>query len=177
MKISASGQAKIPKPFDPRLISEIAPAVAKAAMDSGVATRPIADMDAYRQQLNEFVWRSGNVMKPVIDRAIADPKRVVYAEGEERRVLHAAQVVVDEGMARPILIGRRGVVDSRIKDLGLRIRPGEAFELVDPDRDSRSQTYWTEYHKLQARRGVSPEMAHRYSHEHNRDCCHDAETR
>ena len=149
----------IPKPFDPRLISEIAPAVAKAAMDSGVATRPIADMDAYRQQLNEFVWRSGNVMKPVIDRAIADPKRVVYAEGEERRVLHAAQVVVDEGIARPILIGRRGVVESRIKDLGLRIRPGEDFELVDPDSDSRYQKYWTEYHKLQARRGVSPEMA------------------
>ena len=149
----------IPKPFDPRLINEIAPAVAKAAMDSGVATRPIADMDAYRQQLNEFVWRSGNVMKPVIDRAIADPKRVVYAEGEERRVLHAAQVVVDEGMARPILIGRRGVVESRIKDLGLRIRPGEDFELVDPDSDSRYQKYWTEYHKLQARRGVSPEMA------------------
>ena len=149
----------IPKPFDPRLINEIAPAVAKAAMDSGVATRPIADMDAYRQQLNEFVWRSGNVMKPVIDRAIADPKRVVYAEGEERRVLHAAQVVVDEGMARPILIGRRGVVESRIKDLGLRIRPGEDFELVDPDSDARYQKYWTEYHKLQARRGVSPEMA------------------
>ena len=149
----------IPKPFDPRLISEIAPAVAKAAMDSGVATRPIADMDAYRQQLKEFVWRSGNVMKPVIDRAIADPKRVVYAEGEERRVLHAAQVVVDEGIARPILIGRRGVVESRIKDLGLRIRPGEDFELVDPDSDSRYQKYWTEYHKLQARRGVSPEMA------------------
>ena len=149
----------IPKPFDPRLINEIAPAVAKAAMDSGVATRPIADMDAYRQQLNEFVWRSGNVMKPVIDRAIADPKRVVYAEGEERRVLHAAQVVVDEGMARPILIGRRGVVGSRIKDLGLRIRPGEDFELVDPDSDARYQKYWTEYHKLQARRGVSPEMA------------------
>ncbi len=149
----------IPKPFDPRLISEIAPAVAKAAMDSGVATRPIADMDAYRQRLNEFVWRSGNVMKPVIDRAIANPKRVVYAEGEERRVLHAAQVVVDEGMARPILIGRRGVVESRIKGLGLRIRPDEDFELVDPDSDSRYQKYWTEYHKLQARRGVSPEMA------------------
>ena len=149
----------IPKPFDPRLISEIAPAVAKAAMDSGVATRPIENMDAYVQQLNEFVWRSGNVMKPVIDRAIADPKRVVYAEGEERRVLHAAQVVIDEGMARPILIGRRGVVESRIKDLGLRIRPDEDFELVDPENDSRYQKYWTEYHKLQARRGVSPEMA------------------
>ena len=149
----------IPKPFDPRLISEIAPAVAKAAMESGVATRPIEDMDAYVQKLNEFVWRSGNVMKPVIDRAISDPKRVVYAEGEERRVLHAAQVVIDEGMARPILIGRRGVVDRRIKELGLRIRPDSDFELVDPENDSRYQKYWTEYHKLQARRGVSPEMA------------------
>ncbi|MEE2687823.1 MAG: NADP-dependent malic enzyme [Pseudomonadota bacterium] len=149
----------IPKPFDPRLISEIAPAVAKAAMTSGVATRPITDMDAYIQQLDEFVWRSGNVMKPVIDRAISDPKRVVYAEGEERRVLHAAQVVIDEGMASPILIGRRSVVVSRIEELGLRMRPDDHFELVDPENDSRYHKYWTEYHNLQARRGVSPEMA------------------
>ena len=149
----------IPKPFDPRLISEIAPAVAKAAMTSGVATRPITDMDAYIQQLDEFVWRSGNVMKPVIDRAISDPKRVVYAEGEERRVLHAAQVVIDEGMASPILIGRRSVVVSRIEELGLRMRPDDHFELVDPENDARYHKYWTEYHNLQARRGVSPEMA------------------
>ena len=148
------------KPFDPRLISEIAPAVAKAAMDSGVATRPIEDMEAYVQQLNEFVWRSGNVMKPVIDRAIADPKRVGYAEGEERRVLHAAQVVIDEGIAKPTLIGRRGVVESRLKELGLRIVPDKDFDLVDPENDSRYKQYWQAYHDLQARRGVSPiEMA------------------
>ena len=149
----------IPKPFDPRLISEIAPAVAQAAMDSGVATRPIENMEVYVQQLNEFVWRSGNVMKPVIDRAIADPKRVVYAEGEERRVLHAAQVVIDEGIAKPIVIGRRSVVESRIKELGLRIKVDKDFDLVDPENDTRYQQYWQAYHGLQARRGVSPEMA------------------
>ena len=149
----------IPKPFDPRLISEIAPAVAQAAMDSGVATRPIENMEVYVQQLNEFVWRSGNVMKPVIDRAIADPKRVVYAEGEERRVLHAAQVVIDEGIAKPIVIGRRSVVESRIKELGLRIEVDKDFDLVDPENDTRYQQYWQAYHGLQARRGVSPEMA------------------
>ncbi len=149
----------IPKPFDPRLISEIAPAVAQAAMDSGVATRPIENMEVYVQQLNEFVWRSGNVMKPVIDRAIADPKRIVYAEGEERRVLHAAQVVIDEGIAKPIVIGRRSVVESRIKELGLRIKVDKDFDLVDPENDTRYQQYWQAYHGLQARRGVSPEMA------------------
>ena len=149
----------IPKPFDPRLISEIAPAVAQAAMDSGVATRPIENMDAYVQKLNEFVWRSGNVMKPVMDRAIADPKRVVYAEGEERRVLHAAQVIIDEGIAKPILIGRRAVVENRLEELGLRIRIDQDFDLVDPENDDRYQKYWREYHNLQARRGVSPEMA------------------
>ena len=149
----------IPKPFDPRLISEIAPAVAQAAMDSGVATRPIENMEVYVQQLNEFVWRSGNVMKPVIDRAIADPKRVVYAEGEERRVLHAAQVVIDEGIAKPIVIGRRSVVERRIKELGLRIKVDKDFDLVDPENDTRYQQYWQAYHGLQARRGVSPEMA------------------
>ena len=149
----------IPKPFDPRLISEIAPAVAQAAMDSGVATRPIENMEVYVQQLNEFVWRSGNVMKPVIDRAIAAPKRVVYAEGEERRVLHAAQVVIDEGIAKPIVIGRRSVVESRIKELGLRIKVDKDFDLVDPENDTRYQQYWQAYHGLQARRGVSPEMA------------------
>ena len=149
----------IPKPFDPRLISEIAPAVAQAAMDSSVATRPIENMDAYVQKLNEFVWRSGNVMKPVMDRAIADPKRVVYAEGEERRVLHAAQVIIDEGIAKPILIGRRSVVENRLEELGLRIRIDQDFDLVDPENDDRYQKYWREYHNLQARRGVSPEMA------------------
>ena len=149
----------IPKPFDPRLISEIAPAVAQAAMDSGVATRPIENMEVYVQQLNEFVWRSGNVMKPVIDRAIADPKRDEYAEGEERRVLQAAQEEIEEGIAKPIVIGRRSVVESRIKELGLRIKVDKDFDLVDPENDTRYQQYWQAYHGLQARRGVSPEMA------------------
>ena len=115
----------IPKPFDPRLILQIAPAVAKAAMDSGVATRPIADFAAYTDKLNEFVFRSGLVMRPVFIRAKQDPRRVVYAEGEEERVLRAVQVVVDDRLAKPILIGRRDVVTRRIEKLGLRIRLGE----------------------------------------------------
>jgi len=149
----------IPKPFDPRLIGEVAPAIAKAAADSGVATRPIDDLGAYKQSLMEFVYRSGNVMKPVIDRAIANPKRVVFAEGEDKRVLHAVQVIVDDGIAEPILIGRRAVVESRIEELGLRLEVGESFDLVDPDDDPRYNDYWTDYHDLLARRGVSPETA------------------
>lgn len=149
----------IPKPFDPRLILEIAPAVAKAAMDTGVATRPIEDFEAYRTQLESFVYRSGTVMKPIFDRAIADPKRVVFAEGEEERVLRAVQFVVDDGIARPILIGRRKVVSNRIERLGLRLRIDEDFELCDPEDDPRFKDYWTEYHSLTDRKGVSPELA------------------
>jgi malate dehydrogenase (oxaloacetate-decarboxylating)(NADP+) len=149
----------IPKPFDPRLILEIAPAVAKAAMDSGVATRPITDFAAYRDRLNEFVFRSGLVMRPVFVRAKQDPKRIAYAEGEEERVLRAAQVVVDDGLARPILIGRRDVVSRRLEKLGLRIRQGDHYDLVDPENDPRYNEYWKLYHQLMERRGVSPDAA------------------
>lgn len=149
----------IPKPFDPRLIVEIAPAVAKAAMDTGVAMRPIADLDLYRQQLEQFVYRSGLAMKPVFARAREVAKRVVYAEGEDARVLRAVQVVADEQLARPILIGRRGVVASRIERLGLRLAEGQDFELCDPEDDPRYHDYWTCYHDLLARRGTSPDRA------------------
>ncbi len=151
----------IPKPFDPRLIVKIAPAVAKAAMDSGVATRPIADLNAYRDQLVQFVYHSGLIMKPVFDAAKSRPKRVVYCEGEDQRVLHAVQTVVDEGFARPIVIGRPEVVNSRLEKLGLRVRPGRDFELVNPNNDPRFTEYWQLYHDLAQRRGVSVEVAKR----------------
>jgi malate dehydrogenase (oxaloacetate-decarboxylating)(NADP+) len=149
----------IPKPFDPRLISEIAPAVARAAMESGVATRPIEDFDAYHQQLTAFVYRSGLVMKPIFDAARLAPARLVYAEGEERRVLQAAQQVIDEKLADPILVGRRNVIEMRIKQLGLRMRPDEDFELVNIHKDRRFREYWGTYHELAGRRGTSPEEA------------------
>jgi malate dehydrogenase (oxaloacetate-decarboxylating)(NADP+) len=149
----------IPRPFDPRLIAKVAPAVAKAAMESGVATRPITDLEAYRDRLNQFVYHSGFVMKPVFSAAKQAPARLVYAEGEEERILRAAQVVVDEGLARPVLIGRPDVIDRRIKTLGLRLRRDDDFDLVDPDRDPRYREYWTEYHRLAARKGVTPGVA------------------
>jgi len=149
----------IPKPFDPRLITRIAPAVAKAAMDSGVATRPITDFDAYRQQLTNFVYHSGFVMKPVFAAAKAAPRRVIYAEGEDERVLRAVQVVVDERLANPILIGRPEVVEMRLKRFGLRIKPGKDFELVNPESDARYREVWTEYYKAMNRKGVSPDDA------------------
>ncbi len=151
----------IPKPFDPRLICKVAPAVAKAAMDSGVAERPILDMAAYHEQLSAFVYQSSMLMKPVFDMAKANPKRLVYAEGEDERVLHAAQTVVDEGLAYPILIGRPAVVEQRIAKLGLRIRAGQDFELVNPENDARFREYWSEYHRLMQRRGVTAEVAKR----------------
>ena len=149
----------IPKPFDPRLILEIAPAVARAAMESGVATRPIEDFEAYMARLESFVYRSGTVMKPIIDRAVADPRRVVYAEGVEERVLRAVQIVVDDGIAHPILIGRRKVIEQRIERLGLRLVLDRDFELCDPEDDPRYKEYWTLYHELTGRQGVSPELA------------------
>ncbi|MBI1206579.1 MAG: NADP-dependent malic enzyme [Azospirillum sp.] len=149
----------IPKPFDPRLIVEIAPAVAKAAMDSGVATRPIEDFAAYRERLSQFVFRSGQAMRPIFARAKNDPRRIAYAEGEEERVLRAVQVVVDEGLGRPILIGRRDVVLRRIERLNLRIRLGEHFQLCDPESDPRYGEYWADYHRLMERRGVTPQQA------------------
>jgi malate dehydrogenase (oxaloacetate-decarboxylating)(NADP+) len=149
----------IPRPFDPRLIMEIAPAVAKAAMESGVATRPIENWAAYKERLQQFVFRSGLVMKPLFDRARHAPKRVVYAEGEEERVLAAAQTAIDEGLAKPILIGRRSVMQKRVERLGLRLQEGRDFELVDPENDHRYKEYWTLYHSLTERRGVSPDVA------------------
>jgi len=149
----------IPRPFDPRLILEIAPAVAKAACESGVATRPIEDMRAYKERLNAFVFRSGLIMKPVFERAREEPKRVIFADGEDERVLRAAQAALDEGVAQPILIGRPAVVERRLERLGLRVRPGQDFEVVNPERDDRYRDYWNTYHELMGRRGVTPDAA------------------
>jgi malate dehydrogenase (oxaloacetate-decarboxylating)(NADP+) len=149
----------IPKPFDVRLILRIAPAVAQAAAESGVATRPIADMDAYRQQLSRFVYQTGMVMRPVFAAARARPARVVYAEGEDERVLRALQVVRDEGLATPILVGRPAVIAMRIERAGLRIRAGTDFDVCDPEHDPRFRSYWEQYHKLMGRDGMSPEAA------------------
>ena len=149
----------IPKPFDPRLIIEIASAVAKAAMDSGVASRPIDDFKAYRRQLSNFVFKSGPAMKTIFQKAHNDPKRVAYADGESERVLQAVQSVIDEGVAKPILIGRPEVIDMRLEKLGLRMRPEKDFELVNPHHDNRYKEYWTEYHNLMARKGGTPAVA------------------
>ncbi len=149
----------IPTPFDQRLIEKIAPAVAKAAEESGVATRPIKDLEAYRQQLTHYVYHTGLMMKPVFTAAKAAPKRVAYAEGEEERVLRAVQSVVDEGLARPILIGRPHVIQMRIEKAGLRLRPGVDFELVNPEDDPRYRAYHEAYHALRGRDGVTPDMA------------------
>jgi len=149
----------IPRPFDPRLIARIAPAVAQAAMDSGVAARPLADLDAYRESLTQFVYHSGLIMKPLFSAAKSAPRRVVYAEGEDERVLRAVQVVIDEGLAKPVLIGRPAVIARRLDQLGLRMRPGVEFDLVNPDDDPRYRDYWRTYHKLTERKGVSPEYA------------------
>ena len=149
----------IPKPFDPRLIVKIAPAVAKAAMESGVATNPLPDLDAYAQRLNEFVYHSGHIMRPIFAAAKAAPKRIVYAEGEDERVLRAVQLVVDDRLARPILVGRPAVLDKRIERFGLRLKAGEHFDVVNPEWDPRYRDYWTEYHRLTERRGVSASYA------------------
>ncbi|MBK8740949.1 MAG: NADP-dependent malic enzyme [Betaproteobacteria bacterium] len=149
----------IPKPFDPRLILAISPAVARAAMESGVATRPITDWDAYRQQLNQFVYHSGVVMKPIFQAAKKVPKRIVFAEGEDERVLRAIQVIVDEGLAHPIIVARPAVLDKRIERFGLRIRAGVDIEVINPEHDSRYRDYWQEYHQLTERRGVTAQYA------------------
>ena len=157
--ISFGPEYIIPRPFDPRLIARVAPAVAKAAMDSGVATRPRADLDAYRDSLQQFVYHSGLIMKPLFIAAKAQPRRMVFAEGEDERVLRAVQIVVDEGLAKPILVGRPQVLEQRLERLGLRVRPGREFDLVNPEFDARYRDYWTTYHQLTERRGVSPEYA------------------
>src|SRR5690606_33840744 len=150
----------IPSPFDPRLILRIAPAVAKAAMESGVAARPIEDMEAYLDRLYRFVFRSGLVMKPVFSAAkAAGAKRVIYADGEAERVLRAAQVVLEEGVAQPILIGRPNVVDTRLRRYGLKIRAGRDFELINPEDDPRYRHYVDLLINIAGRRGVTQEAA------------------
>ncbi|HEY3521665.1 MAG TPA: NADP-dependent malic enzyme [Rhodanobacteraceae bacterium] len=149
----------IPQPFDPRLLVQLAPAVAKAAMESGVATRPLEDLRAYREKLLQFVFRTGLVMKPVFERAKNDPKRVVYAEGEEETVLRAVQTVVDEGLAKPILIGRPEVIARRIERVGLRLEAGRDFELCNIHSDPRFDDYWQHYYALMRRRGFTPALA------------------
>ncbi len=149
----------IPKPFDLRLIVQVASAVAKAAMDSGVATKPMPDFDVYREKLSRFVFRSGMLMKPVFERARRDKRRLVYAEGEDERVLRAVQVVVDEGTADPILVGRPEVIARRIERLGLRLQEGRDFSLTNPESDPRYEEYWRGYHELMQRHGVSPDLA------------------
>ncbi|MEO8459982.1 MAG: NADP-dependent malic enzyme, partial [Dokdonella sp.] len=149
----------IPQPFDPRLLTEVAPAVAKAAMESGIATRPLESLDAYREKLESFVFRTGLIMKPVFDRAKTAPKRVVYAEGEEEVVLRAVQHIVDEGLAWPILVGRPGVIEARIQRMALRMKVGTDFEICNIESDPRFREYWTLYHDLLQRRGVTPDSA------------------
>src|SRR5688572_5793621 len=157
--ISFGAEYIIPKPFDPRLIARVAPAVAQAAMESGVATRPLADLEAYRASLGRFVYTSGVIMQPLFTAAKAQPRRIVYAEGEDERVLRAAQIVVDEGLARPVLVGRPQVIEQRLERLGLRVRPGKDFELVNPESDPRYRDYWMTYQQLSERKGVTPEFA------------------
>ena len=150
----------IPKPFDPRLMIKIAPAVAQAAAESGVAARPVRDMQAYRDKLQSFVYASGTTMKPIFNLAKrAQKKRIAYAEGEEERVLRAAQIVVDEELARPTLIGRPDVIASRIEKFGLRLNAGRDYDLVNTDNDHRYRDYWQTYHQLTARKGVTEQIA------------------
>jgi malate dehydrogenase (oxaloacetate-decarboxylating)(NADP+) len=150
----------IPKPFDPRLMMKIAPAVAKAAAQSGVAQRPIADLEAYVERLQSFVYASGTTMKPIFAAAkLATRKRVGYAEGEEERVLRACQIVVDEGLARPTLIGRPTVISQRIEKFGLRLREGRDYDIVNVEQDERYRDFWQTYHRMMERRGVTVQMA------------------
>jgi malate dehydrogenase (oxaloacetate-decarboxylating)(NADP+) len=152
----------IPTPFDSRLILKIAPAVAQAALESGVATRPITDMEAYKESLSRYVYQTGMLMRPVINAAKALPaeqKRVAYADGEDERALRAAQIAIDDGIARPILIGRPAVIQARIEKAGLRMQPGQDVEICDPSDDPRFRQYWEHYHQRMKRDGATPEMA------------------
>ena len=151
----------IPKPFDPRLMIEVSSSVARAAMETGVATRPIEDFVTYRQRLRQFVFKSGLLMKPIFECAKQDPRRIVYAEGEEERVLRAVQEVVTEGLARPILIGRPNVITRRIQRLGLHIRQGEHFDVVNLLTNPEFKEYWGLYQQIMERKGVSPDYARR----------------
>ncbi|SEJ48731.1 MULTISPECIES: NADP-dependent malic enzyme [unclassified Variovorax] len=159
-KLSFGPEYLIPKPFDPRLMIKIASAVAKAAEDSGVAMRPIGDFDAYRDKLQSFVYASGTMMKPIFDAAKrATKKRVAYAEGEEERVLRAAQIVVDEGLARPTLIGRPAVIAQRIKKFGLRLKEELDYDIVNIEQDHRYRDFWQTYHRMTERKGITVQMA------------------
>jgi malate dehydrogenase (oxaloacetate-decarboxylating)(NADP+) len=152
-------ESLIPAPFDPRLILRVAPAVAKAAMETGAATRPIADFDAYADKLQRFVFRSGFIMRQIFAAARRNPKRVIYADGEDERVLRAAGVVLEEGIAKPILIGRPAVIEARLKRYGLAIRPGTDFDIVNPEDDPRYRDYVATYVDLAGRRGITPDAA------------------
>ncbi|MFS4582961.1 NADP-dependent malic enzyme [Phaeobacter sp. C3_T13_0] len=149
----------IPKPFDPRLVGVVSSAVAKAAMDSGVAQRPIEDLVAYRAKLNQTVFKSALLMKPVFEAAKASSRRIVFTEGEDERVLRTAQGILEETTETPILIGRPEVIETRCERLGLRIRPGTDFQIVNPENDPRYYDYWTSYHRLMQREGVTPDLA------------------
>ena len=149
----------IPKPFDPRLSAIVSGAVAEAAMKSGVATRPMADMDAYRESLNQSVFKSALLMRPVFEAAARSKRKIVFAEGEDERVLRAARAILEETNEQPILIGRPDVISQRCQRLGLKIRPNENFRLVNPENDPRYRDYWTSYHELMSRRGVSTDLA------------------
>ncbi|HRK56201.1 MAG TPA: phosphate acyltransferase, partial [Burkholderiaceae bacterium] len=162
--VSFGPEYLIPKPFDPRLIVRVAPAVAQAAMDGGVATRPLQDLVAYREQLQQFVYHSGTFMKPIF--AVAKKAtasggggRIVFAEGEEERVMRAVQVVLDEGLARPILVGRPEVIERRLERFGLRMKMGVDFELINPNADPRYRDYWETYHRMTARKGITGHYA------------------
>ncbi|HMX11681.1 MAG TPA: phosphate acyltransferase, partial [Burkholderiaceae bacterium] len=149
----------IPKPFDARLILRIAPAVARAAQESGVAERPITDLGAYHDSLTRYVYQTGMFMRPVFATAKRNPARVVYAEGEDERVLRAVQAVLAEGMVKPLLVGRPAVIEQRIERAGLKLRPGVDYEVVNQDDDPRFRACWEHYHRLMGRDGVSPEAA------------------
>ncbi len=159
-KLAFGPEYLIPKPFDPRLMIKIAPAVAQAAADSGVALRPVTDMAAYREKLQSFVFASGTIMKPIYAAAkVAQRKRVAYAEGEEERVLRACQIVVDEGLARPTLIGRPAVIAQRIEKFGLRLREELDYDVVNVEQDNRYRDFWQTYHRMTERKGVTQQLA------------------
>jgi len=159
-KLAFGPEYLIPKPFDPRLMMKIAPAVAQAAVDSGVALRPVADMDAYREKLQSFVFASGTIMKPIFAAAKkAQRKRVAYSEGEEERVLRACQIVVDEGLARPTLIGRPAIIAQRIEKFGLRLQEGLDYDVVNVEQDERYRDFWQTYHRMTERKGVTQQLA------------------
>lgn len=158
-KLTFGADYLIPKPFDPRLSAVVSSAVAKAAMETGVATRPLEDLEAYREKLNQSVFKSALLMRPVFEAAAQEERRIIFAEGEDERVLRAAQAILEETSERPVLIGRPSVIEMRCKQFGIKVKPGVDFELVNPEHDERYREYWQSYHELMARRGVTPDLA------------------